>query len=79
MAYERLDPVLLPVLAAAPEALTAAQLRERCGDPWAPPLVEDWLREAFNRGLVNVYGRGEAPSQWRLTGKGRRATRRLQT
>lgn len=76
MARERLDPVLLPVLAGASTPLTAAQLAARCSDPWVPPLVEEWLREAFFRGLVNVSRQSDLPSEWILTPKGERAARR---
>jgi hypothetical protein len=76
MTYERLDPSLLPVLADAP-SLTAERLRARCDDPFARPLVDDWLREAFDRGLVNVRRHADLPSEWRLTPKGRKTARRL--
>jgi hypothetical protein len=71
--YERLDRTLLPVLALAGTPLTAAQLRQRCSDPWAPSLVEEWLADAFERGLVNVRRTADLPSEWRLTKKGERA------
>jgi len=76
MAHERLDPVLLPVLADAGTPLTGAQLAARCRDPWAPPLVDEWLREAFFRGLVNVRRQSDLPSEWILTPRGERAARR---
>jgi hypothetical protein len=74
--YERLDPVLLPVLADAVVPLTTAQLRERCSDPWAPALVDEWLREAFERGLVAVRRQADLPAEWKLTPRGRRAAQR---
>ena len=76
MAYERLDPTFLPVLADAGTPLTAAQLRERCSDPWAPSLVDEWLRDAFDRGLVSVRRNADLPAEWRLTRRGKRAARR---
>jgi hypothetical protein len=79
VAHERLDPALLSVLAAEVVPLTAAQLRGRCSDPWAPALVDEWLREAFDRGLVNVRRQSDLPSEWKLTKKGERAARRLPT
>jgi hypothetical protein len=57
--------------------LTAAQIRERCSDPWAPPLVDDWLREAFDRGLVNVRRHADLPLEWVLTKKGERAAAKV--
>ena len=77
-AYDRFDAALLPVLADAP-SLTAAQLRARCEDPFAEPLVDEWLREAFDRGLVNVRRQADLPSEWRLTWRGRRAARRIES
>jgi hypothetical protein len=68
--------VLLPLLQREGVPLTAAQIRERCSDPWAPPLVEEWLREAFDRGLVNVRRQADLPLEWVLTKKGERAARR---
>jgi hypothetical protein len=68
--------VLLPLLAREGVPLTAAQIRGRCADPWAPPLVDDWLREAFDRGLVNVRQQSDLPAEWKLTKKGERAARR---
>jgi hypothetical protein len=68
--------VLLPLLAREGVPLTAAQIRGRCTDPWAQPLVDDWLREAFDRGLVNVRRQSDLPSEWKLTKKGERAARR---
>jgi hypothetical protein len=56
--------------------LTAAQIRDRCSDPWAPPLVDEWLRGAFDRGLVNVRRQADLPVEWRLTRKGRKAATR---
>jgi hypothetical protein len=68
--------VLLPLLQREGVPLTAAQIRERCSDPWAPPLVEEWLREAFDRGLVNVRRQADLPLEWVLTKKGERAAKR---
>jgi hypothetical protein len=62
--------VLLPLMARERVPLTAEQIRGRCIDPWAPPLVDDWLREAFDRGLVNVRKHSDLPSEWILTPKG---------
>ena len=77
-AYDRFDATFLPVLAAAAgTSLTAARLRERADDPFAAPLVQEWLDEAFHRGLVNVRRQADLPSDWRLTARGRRAARRL--
>jgi hypothetical protein len=71
--HERLDPVLLPLLAREAVPLTAVQIRERCEDPWAGPLVEEWLRDAFERRLVRVRGGAAGlPSEWSLTPKGTR-------
>ena len=76
--YERLDATFMPVLAdAVGTSLTAARLSERADDPLAAPLVQEWLEEAFLRGLVNVRRQATLPSDWTLTAKGRRAARRL--
>lgn len=72
MSHERLDSAFLPVLAEAGTALTTAQVRDRCDDPWAPPLTEQWLGEAFDRGLVNVRRQGDLPVEWKLSPRGRR-------
>jgi hypothetical protein len=53
--------------------ITARQLRERCTDPWAPPLTEDWLADAFERGLVKTRRRADFPAEWRLSRRGKRA------
>ena len=75
--YERFDAPLLAVFDdAGGSPLTAAQVSDRCSDPWAIPMVKEWLREAFDRGLVNVRRQSDLPSEWRLTWKGRRAARR---
>ena len=76
--YERFDAAFLPVLAdATGTSLTAARLRERVDDPFAAPHVQEWLDEAFHRGLVNVRRQADLPSDWTLTAKGRRRARRL--
>jgi hypothetical protein len=69
--------VLLGLLAAEAVPLTTAQIRARCTDPWAGPLVEEWLREAFDRGLVKVRRHADLPGEWKLTAKGERAARRV--
>ena len=75
--YERFDATFLPVLAdATGTSLTAARLRERADDPFAVPHVQEWLDEAFHRGLVNVRRQADLPSEWRLSPKGRRAARK---
>jgi hypothetical protein len=66
---------LLGLLAAEAAPLTTAQIRERCSDPWASPLVEEWLREAFDRGFVKVRRHADFPVEWKLTQKGERAAR----
>jgi len=73
--YERLDRPLLAVLSGS-DWLTAAQIRARCADPWAVPLVDDWLRDASARGLVTPR---RSPSQhdaveFRLTRRGLKRT-----
>ena len=69
--YERFDATFLPVLAdATGTSLTAARLSERADDPFAAPHVQDWLDEAFHRGLVNVRRQADLPSEWRLTREG---------
>ncbi len=78
MTYERLDQSLLPPLGGG-DWLTATQIRERCDDPWAAPLIEDWLLDAFARGLLHVR---RSPSrmdatEYRLTRSGRKAAERL--
>jgi hypothetical protein len=68
--------VLLSLMARERVPLTAAQIRDRCTDTWVPPLVDDWLREAFDRGLVNVRKHADLPSEWILTPTGsKRAAR----
>ena len=69
--------MFLAVLADAQgTSLTAARLAERASDPFAAPLVQEWLDEAFHRGLVNVRRQADLPSEWQLTPKGRRAARK---
>jgi hypothetical protein len=75
VSHERLDAAFLPVLAQAGTSLTAVRLRERCSDPWAPPLTEEWLRGAVERGLVAARRTADLPIEFTLTGKGRRAAR----
>ena len=77
MAHERLDAAFIPVLENAHGALTLAQLRTRCDDPWAGPLAGDWAREALDRGLVAARAQADLPLAWTLTGKGRRRARAL--
>lgn len=72
MTHERLDTAFLAVLAVAGTPLTAGQVRDRCDDPWAPPLTEHWLREAFDRGLVNVRRQSDLPVEWTISPRGRR-------
>jgi hypothetical protein len=67
--------VLLPLLEREGVPLTAEQIRDRCSDPWAPPHVDEWLRDAFDRGLVNVRRQADLPLEWMLTKKGERAAR----
>jgi hypothetical protein len=69
--------VLLGLLAREGVPLTAAQVRERCDDAWAPPLVDEWLSEAFDRGLVKARRHADFPIEWKLTAKGERAARRV--
>ena len=75
-AYGRFDLAFLPVLAASPGSITASQLAERCSNPWARGLVEDWLQDAFERRLVNVRRQADLPADWTLTSKGRRTAKR---
>ena len=75
--YERFDGSFLAVFADAEgTSLTAARLAERADDPFAGPLVQEWLEEAFHRGLVNVRRQADLPAEWRMTRKGRRAARK---
>ena len=75
--YERFDATFLAVLADAQgTSLTASRLAERAADPFAAPLVQEWLDEAFHRGLVHVRRQADLPSEWRLTPKGRRSARK---
>jgi hypothetical protein len=67
--------VLLPLIAREGVPLTADQIRGRCTDPWAAPLVDDWLREAFERGLVHVRRISDLPAEWKLTKKGEHAAK----
>ncbi len=72
MTYERLDQALLLPLSEG-DWLAAAQIQARCADPWASPLIADWLPDAFARGLLNAR---RSPSrldatEYRLTRRGR--------
>ena len=67
--------MLLGLLASEAAPLTTAQIRARCSDPWASSLVEEWLREAFDRRLVKVRRHSGFPVEWKLTAKGERAAR----
>jgi len=77
-AHARRDAAFLPLFDRG-VWLTAAQVRERCEDPWALPHAEEWLRDAVARRLLLARRSGAAglPGEWTITRRGLRARRRL--
>jgi hypothetical protein len=76
MPAEDHDRAFLPVLAKAREPLTVARLSALCEDPEARAHVAEWLRSAFERGLVRGRREGDQPLEIGVTRRGLRTARR---
>ena len=58
--------------------LTAQQVSDRCDDPFVAAKARDSLAAAAERGLVHVRrSPSDAPLEWKLSARGRRALRRI--
>jgi hypothetical protein len=77
VAIEPDEEAVLRILDGAGGWLTSQQVSERCDDPFVAARARDGLAAAAEAGLVHVRRHpDDAPLEWRLSSRGRRALRR---